>query len=245
MKKWSELNKDEKLKYLNQSYGNPIYLKLTHKEFSMEIKDLVKDVMSEFYNDCKSFTSLDISNEVKKRSNDYIRHRDVSVLVRQLFSELDFLDYEKELITVNLSSDKSVKAFLYRYVVSNPDDYITRSLKPSPPKQNTNSGGSSSDQYDSMTYAMLKKQKADGRLEVPKTLINASKWNSGDTIYISIKKPSVILTSVFSTCFYKTKVDEWNRLRIPASVMKRAELDDRDHEYLIEMKSDDEIVINE
>jgi hypothetical protein len=105
-----------------------------------EIREVVEDTVG-FFIDCKeSFTSLDISNDVKENTLPWVRHSEVAEQIRILYQE-DFWGiksgYKRTIIDVYLSNGTSATAYLYHSEDSSPDDYNNRNQTAVAPKPKT------------------------------------------------------------------------------------------------------------
>jgi hypothetical protein len=77
------------------------------------LENVVESVMQEFVSKQNLFTALDISNKVKE-TLPFVRHRDVSDLVKALFSSVvEPMSYTKTPISVTLKNGNVVTAILY------------------------------------------------------------------------------------------------------------------------------------
>lgn len=105
-----------------------------------DIVRAVRAVVEGFCDDLTPFTSVDVSNSVKRaghQTGNPVRHREVAPIVRELYSdgELDKFGYSRELIKVSLPGDRQAQAWLYHHQTSDPADYDTRSQVALSPKQ--------------------------------------------------------------------------------------------------------------
>lgn len=87
--------------------------------------NVVRDLAEEMIDGDESFTSLDISNYVKKMGYNFC-HREVAQTLRERVLTNNFLrdvGYSKTRISVQLSNGQSVPAFLYHHKTVSADDY--------------------------------------------------------------------------------------------------------------------------
>ena len=103
----------------------------------MNLQDETKKVIANFISKGWPFTSLDISNIIKKEDDGgTVRHRDVAPVVRQLFATGLIIQngYEQELIDVTLPSGDKRKAYLYHHWSTDTSAYTNRCQEPIVPK---------------------------------------------------------------------------------------------------------------
>lgn len=125
------------------------------------------------------FTALDVSNHVKK-TLPAVRHREISPVVRELFSNGTMGDYEQTLIDVD-ARGKTVQAFLYHLDDDDPDFY-GESMR----KQQANAPISSHelddpDIDDDITHFVIQAGR-DGRGRLPRKLIENAGIPTDDVI---------------------------------------------------------------
>ena len=148
------------------------------------------------------FTTLDISNDIKRRRF-HVRHGEVAQAVRELFQigAMQAMNYERVLIEVNTEGgDKTTEAFLYLPKNAHPADYAGRVQDALPPL-----GGTAA--LDPAGYVPLRfptlralasgkkgtrrtgsgtrgKFRRDGALSVPRPLVQQAGWQVGDTLFL-------------------------------------------------------------
>jgi len=161
-KPWSKMDRDEKLKIIRIQYGNPHVLKEpgryvfskkknkkvpkyggaplvceeTGRENEMNTETKTHEIIDGLCGDMESFTSLDVSNQAKQDGL-VTRHREVAHLVRTAYAngKMDNHGYIRTTINVTLKNGKSVPAFLYHHLTTDPNEYDNgkRSQKALPP----------------------------------------------------------------------------------------------------------------
>lgn len=208
------------------------------------MKQKVNDIVVALMNDVASFTSLDISNLVKREGLS-VRHRDVASTVRDLYDNgfMDSYSYERTTIDVTLANGSSSKAFLYHHCMTSPDTYNRRSQVAIPPSTvpaaviNANPPSVSQSNTTVTTTAatttiatpapiQTRNQKSDCRLEVPASWVRELGWTDGDTLYlcdntaiIKVKHPDDVTTT---DRIVGTVIISGGRLRIPKSAFDKA-----------------------
>lgn len=103
----------------------------------MNLQKVTKEIIENFIDKKWSFTSLDISNAVK-RENDLgkIRHKDIAPIVRSIYAMGSMIQegYEQELIPVILPNGDQRQAYLYHHWSVDTSVYTNRTQKPIVPK---------------------------------------------------------------------------------------------------------------
>lgn len=215
------------------------------------LRDQVSTVIGELMANEESFTSLDVSNIIKRDYAPHERHRDVAKIVREFWASSQFDQseedpyYERSLITVTLENGGSAQAFLYHAEGVNPDSYDARTqvaLKPTPAQQptvqnlfnvaindlTTNSSIPATDSTNSSVPAtdsvQTRKQKSDYRLEIPAAWVRKLGWNDNDTIY-AVAGNRIVLKPTFSVSVddevISSVVVSNGRLRVPKSAFDK------------------------
>jgi hypothetical protein len=100
-----------------------------------DLSRAVRASVEGFCEDLSLFTSIDISNAIKSDGR-AVRHREVSPIVRELFSdkEMEPFGYVRCQITVSLPGGKQAQAWLYHHQTADPSGYDTRAQVALPPK---------------------------------------------------------------------------------------------------------------
>jgi hypothetical protein len=160
------------------------------------MKQKVTDIVTAFMNDVTSFTSVDVSNLVKREGFSTARHRAVAQIVRELYESgfMDTSSFERTLIDVTLASGAIKQAFLYHHCMTDPDSYDKRSQIALPPSNvNTSAQTATPVITPVVTPAAVptiantsaqRRQKGDCRLEIPVSWVRELGWTDGDTIYV-------------------------------------------------------------
>jgi hypothetical protein len=158
------------------------------------MKQKVQDIVNAFMNDVTSFTSIDVSNLVKREGFPSTRHRQVAEEIRSIY-ESDFMDtysYERTLINVTLANGSSKQAFLYHHCTTDPDAYDKRSQvacgplscetsSVNPKLRIVRRGGWVA---PTTNTSGQRQQKGDCRLEIPASWVRELGWSDGEVIYI-------------------------------------------------------------
>jgi hypothetical protein len=192
----------------------------------MPLDVTIKDTIKKFVEDEKMFTSVDISNDIKKRGI-WVRNVEVTHWLKKNFSTNKLFDtFTKSQISVcqNLNL-----AFLYHPIWSNPNDYKDRDQKPLTPVEVSRIKKDLKDQLRDDTTPDIKdifdepedSQDDDDeefiihsveRLKIPGALIQKLGWKPGDTI-----DPALIQTP--RTIPSHLKVNKDYRVSIPRSAV--------------------------
>lgn len=204
---------------------------------------LVEEAVESRIRNGNLFTTLDISNEIKRKRY-AVRHKAVSEAVRELFTigAMQTRGYDRVLIEVNTEGgEKTTEAFLYLPTGKHPSDYAGRVQDALPPLD-----GSAA--LDPAGYVPLypptlraqasgkikgggrragngggkrSKFRRDGALPVPRSLVQQAGWNVGDllTLVGSGKTLRLAPTSGAATTGKLVKVWADFRVRIAKTKM--------------------------
>ncbi len=159
------------------------------------IEQVARRVVDEFTSKGLLFTALDVSNSVKQALPG-VRHREVSPLVRDLFTNKAMGDdYLQSMIDVDLPGGKSAQAYLYHLDEDDPEMY-TESQR----KQNAIPPIKVSEKDDAVIDPSIKeldlKMGRDGRLRLPKKFLENVGIDTDDvTVHQLGMGPGLILTS--------------------------------------------------
>ncbi len=157
---------------------------------------VTRRVVDQFTQQGLLFTALDVSNVVKK-SLRQVRHREVAPLVRELFDEKSMgTDYTRTLIDVMAGGTKRVQAYLYHLRQDQPTQYdqAQRSKIAMAPVVSTAVGDDTV--LDPNIRELELKPGADGRLRVPKKLIERAGINTDRVaVYLVADGPDLQLTN--------------------------------------------------
>jgi len=160
------------------------------------MKQKVQDIVTALMNDVTSFTSIDVSNLVKREGFSDVRHRSVAEEIRALYDDsfMDAANYERTAIDVTLANSTVKQAFLYHHCMTSPDVYDRRAQVALPPSNTTAPSTprpavvplSISAFTPNATPApiRIRNQKGDCRLEVPVAWVRELGWVEGDVVYL-------------------------------------------------------------
>lgn len=212
------------------------------------MEDKVKEIIQELCDNFMSFTSLDISNLVKKDFPS-ARHRDIAPIVRSLFSDGLFSQtYIRTLIDVELTDGTPVKTNLYHSQQIDPKFYVNRKQIPIPPKAEDKEdavstiltpsvipdNGFSEDELDRVA-------KSDGRVEIPISWVRKLNWAPGDQIDIYSSNNKLGLTKLYSGdsgILLTTKITPDGRCRVPKTAFDKIGFKLNGNTLLIRINSD-------
>lgn len=240
----------------------------------MSLKDKVETIIKDFLDKRWPFTSLDISNNIKREDDTgTIRHTDVSPIVRQLFVTglMTQNGYEQTLIDVTLINGEKKKAYLYHHWSTDPDDYTNRTQEAIIPKamrKNDKLGGA--DIVNVMTQkintipavlppiqpttnidnTITRIQKDDHRLEIPIAWVGNMYWSYGDTIFAVSQNQKLILKHsdnilINDNIIGTMIVNNDNRLRVTKKVLDKIFTTSGSGNELTISKDKDIIIIEE
>lgn len=200
---------------------------------------LVKEKVKEYVQNNQPFTSLQISNAIKK-DGVHIRHRDISKIVRDAYDYyvLPNYAYERSIIDVETTEwDESVKqekpikteAYLYHPFKYNPDQYTLKTLVALPIKDDKDEDESKSDDKDAniaSSPVMPPAQPVDDKDD--KKMLNHS-----FTQLINMEAQEYMLDGVFS---YKAKARSKGLLLISAPRLAVKSLQDKNFDLKVSHK---------
>jgi len=169
------------------------------------MRQKVNDIVTALMNDVTSFTSLDVSNLVKREGFSNVRHRNVAEEVRNLYDsgDMDQCSYERTIIDVTLANGSVKQAFLYHHCMTDPDTYNRRSQVAIPPANVPAVATTGAPGYTTTPTpaaptpapatpaaaatpapVQARNQKGDCRLEVPASWVRELGWADGDVVYL-------------------------------------------------------------
>lgn len=219
----------------------------------LDLLDKTKQVVENFCNNLESFTSLDVSNIVKKEGFEFLRHRDIAQAVRNLYinGHMDNFGYCRSLVDVTLKNGDIVHAYLYHHQTVSSDLYDKRNQDALPPVSPTKiaTNNTTTDTICVPTSGFAKatisvpdcwstdpvvsdnvlsitisgKRKPDGRIEVPQMFIKALGWMVGDIIKVDKGNNGNLVLSIGSGSD-EIIVDKFGRLRITKSILDQANI---------------------
>jgi len=228
----------------------------------MNLDDKVRNVIEAFCNDLQSFTSLDVSNQVKQDGFATSRHRDVAKIVRYLYVDgvMHQNGFTRSLIQVQISSGTMRDAYLYHHQTVSSDDYDKRTqiaLPPAntqdqdfvavPPTPPVVTVPAAAPPIVTITPSNSNRQtrynKADGRLEVPVEWVRSLDWKDGQSIYV-VKDQDIMIIKTFDNLedgdnILTTTHISCGRLRIPKTAFVLANFQyDANNNHYIELGED-------
>lgn len=185
------------------------------------------------------FTSLDISNEIK-RKRFHIRHGEVAAIVRDLHAigAMQAAGYDRVLIEVNTENgEKTTEAFLYLPHGKHPSDYAGRvqdalpplngsaSLDPAdyvplrPATLRDNASGKCAKNSRRPHCGSRSKFRRDGALPVPRALVQQAGWQIGDVLTLDGDSQTLRLAPATGTTVGKL-VKVWADFRVRVAKTK-------------------------
>ncbi len=185
------------------------------------------------------FTSLDISNDIK-RKRFHVRHGKVAALVRDLHAigAMQAANYDRVLIEVNTENgEKTTEAFLYLPHGKHPSDYAGRVQDALPPLNGSaavdptnyiplhpatlryNATGNRAKGSRRSLSGPRSKFRRDGALPVPRALVQQAGWQIGDVLMLDANGQTLRLAPATGTTVGKL-VKVWADFRVRVAKTK-------------------------